>query len=138
MHFAPEFCGSGNQFGFVLQQVVQTAGQIIARFQCGQQDFFPRLGNDPATVRHANDQRFGTRLQTFLKRHIGQLHIRAATLHPELANSVVRAPVLDALRHFCGQLVRRVAKEKQIGCLDHDGSPFWSCVSSAQAALCRC
>ena len=113
-----------NQIAFFGQQVVQARGEIIAHLQRFDQHVFPCLRDHAAPVGHADDQRFGAGLFGFRQGHVREAHIGLAAFHAELANRILRAPVLDALGNFRGELVWGIAQKQQIRGLDHGGSPM--------------
>ncbi len=122
----------GHKIALVAQQVVQAAGQIITHVQRGNQHLFPRGTDHAAPVGDTDHQRFGACVLCFFQAHIGQAHIRAAARQAQLAYGVFGAPVLDALGHFCGQLVGRVAQKQKIWCFDHGKVPPSDCADIAR------
>ena len=111
--------GSGHQLVFVTQQIMQARRDVIAKLQRFHEDLFPRVRNHTATVGHTNHECFRTSSQTFFKCHVRQTDIRTAAFHTELANRVFRAPISNAARHFCCKLIRGIAEEQKVRCLNH-------------------
>ena len=119
VQFAAIRFSSCNQISFISQKVVQARRKVVAHVQRFNQDFFPRSRDNAATVCNANNKRLCASSLRLSQSHVAQTNVSATAFHTELCDSVVRAPVFNALRNFCSQLVRRVAQEQKIRCFDH-------------------
>ena len=115
-----------HQILLVPEEVVEPAGQIEALFKRGVQFCLPGLGDHPAPVRHADDERLGPLLAGLGQGHVGQAHIGLAARQAQLADGVFRAPVANPLGDFGGKLVGRVAQEQKIRRFDHWQGPHVS------------
>ena len=109
----------GFQHLFVAQKVVQPAGDVEAKLHGFGQHGDPGIRDDTAPVGNADDQRARTCVPCLLQGHIPCADIGLAPFHAVLSDHVFGPPILDTLRDFRGEIVRRIAEKQQVGCTNH-------------------